>query len=49
MFREPLRQAREAGVPTPQLAALVRVLETLEIRQNNEPTESATGLARQLQ
>lgn len=40
MFREPLRQAREAGVATPRLAALVRVLETLEIRQKGGPNAS---------
>ena len=30
LFREPLRQAAEAGVATPRLAALCAVLEVLE-------------------
>jgi 2-dehydropantoate 2-reductase len=32
MFREPLRQAQKAGVPTPRLAALCRVLTALDPR-----------------
>jgi 2-dehydropantoate 2-reductase len=42
MFREPLRQARQAGVETPRLAALCGVLEDLE-RAQAEGTQEGSG------
>jgi 2-dehydropantoate 2-reductase len=37
LFREPLRQARQAGYPTPRLAALCNVLEALDAERQTRP------------
>jgi 2-dehydropantoate 2-reductase len=42
LFREPLRQAQSAGIPTPRLAALCRILEQLDQRRSSTGTAAAS-------